>query len=272
MPARPSPPRLTHFLAIPLVTAISRPQLQHSLRKFKDAATQPNFTSSLPEGIPDQAIRPLETLHLTLGVMSLLTLERVAGVLDLLQSLDLEDVLAGVKPAGEVNRAKDSRTSETKTGGGSQVSREKTEQRPIFVTLQGLHSMHSPVKTSVLYASPLDPDLRLYRFCTKLREVFKEFLVSESRPLLLHATIVNTIYAKGLRKAGGSRGGRGGRGGMKKERLELDAREVVREWENFTWMESVRVEKVALLKMGAKVGEGSDEKYEVEGDVDMPES
>ncbi|KAL2071398.1 hypothetical protein VTL71DRAFT_12633 [Oculimacula yallundae] len=268
MPPKPSP-RLTHFLAIPLTTTFSRPQLQTSLQKFKSKAISPDFISSIPDGLPDQAIRPLGTLHLTLGVMSLLTPERVEGVLKLLKEVDLRALLEGVRgvDGGSDCVKRKGKNVQSSTVGESQLPDPKKDPRSIYITLQGLHSMHDPAKTSVLYASPLDPDLRLYRFCVKLREVFAEFLVSESRPLLLHVTIVNTIYVK--RPTGGGRGGRGGRRG--KERLEFDAREVVREWEDFVWMENVKVESIKVLRMGAKAGEGGEE-YEVEGEVDMPVS
>ncbi|KAH9212486.1 kinase A anchor protein [Leptodontidium sp. 2 PMI_412] len=281
MPPKPSPPRLTHFLAIPLTTPTSRPQLHQALSLFKEKTTQPNI-ASLPDGIPDQAIRPLGTLHLTLGVMSLSTPEKVQGVLDLLNSLNLREVLAGVQPAniraGDGNflkeggdfdpvvkenvnanikdKGKSLSLSISLSSSSSEGQQKDANPPPIHITLRGLQSMHDPSKTSVLYTSPLDPDLRLYRFCVKLREVFGEFLVGETRPLLLHATVVNTVYVKGRTGLGGSRGrGRGGREAGGRGRLVLDARELVREWEDFVWMRDVRVERVAVLRMGAKVVE-----------------
>ncbi|KAH6712881.1 kinase A anchor protein [Leptodontidium sp. MPI-SDFR-AT-0119] len=260
MPPKPSPPRLTHFLAIPLTTPTSRPQLHQALSLFKEKTTQPNI-ASLPDGIPDQAIRPLGTLHLTLGVMSLSTPEKVQGVLDLLNSLNLREVLAGKSLSLSISLSSSS----------SEGQQKDANPPPIHITLRGLQSMHDPSKTSVLYTSPLDPDLRLYRFCVKLREVFGEFLVGETRPLLLHATVVNTVYVKGRTGLGGSRGrGRGGREAGGRGRLVLDARELVREWEDFVWMRDVRVERVAVLRMGAKVVENGEEEYEVEGEVEMP--
>ncbi|KAI9665744.1 MAG: hypothetical protein M1821_003678 [Bathelium mastoideum] len=61
-----------------------------------------------------------------------------------------------------------------------------------------LHPMQSPSKTSVLYAAAEDPSLRLLPFASALRKIFTDagFLVPDDRPLKLHATIVNTIYAK----------------------------------------------------------------------------
>ena len=227
--------------------------------------------------------------------MSLNTPEKVEGVLQLLKSLEF----FGVKPTGlkvqnqdmkdDINPEAKHKSSIASTGSSSESqskdSKEKDEGRerpppPLYITLQGLQSMHDPSKTSVLYTAPLDPDLRLYRLCTRLREVFKDFLVGEERPLLLHATVVNTVYVKGSgagrgggrglggRGRGGGRGGRGG--GRRKERLVLDARELLTEWEDFVWMKDVRVERLAVLRMGAKVGDSGEEEYEVEGEIDMP--
>ena len=50
----------------------------------------------------------------------------------------------------------------------------------------------------------------------------------------------------------------------------LDARELLVEWEDFVWMKDVRVERLAVLRMGAKVGESGEEEYEVDGEIDMP--
>lgn len=59
------------------------------------------------------------------------------------------------------------------------------------------------------------------------------------RPLLLHATIVNTIYAKGKGGGHGGRGGRGGRGGdgkgdKRKRQYTFDAREILARYRNYT--------------------------------------
>ncbi len=58
--------------------------------------------------------------------------------------------------------------------------------------------MQAPSKTSVLYAQPLDEQGVLQLFCEKLRGVFVDegLMQDEGRPLLLHATVANTIYVK----------------------------------------------------------------------------
>ncbi len=123
--------------------------------------------------------------------------------------------------------------------------------------------MHTPSKTSILYASPTDDD-RLYPFCQRLKNIFTEgeFLVEENRPLKLHATIVNTVYVPGVRGSGGH--------GKRKAKLTIDAREILEDFEEFEWASNVRIEKVAICKMGAQKNEEGEDEYVVEGEVEMP--
>ena len=45
---------------------------------------------------------------------------------------------------------------------------------------------------------------------------------------------------------------------------------MLEDFEDRVWMEDVRVEKVAICRMGEKRGEGGEVEYEVVGWVDMP--
>ncbi|KAL3422422.1 hypothetical protein PVAG01_06578 [Phlyctema vagabunda] len=241
MPPRLPKPQLTHFLCVPLITPSCRTQMQASLAAFRaEVTTDPaSGASSL---IPERAIRPLGTLHLTLGVMSLATDDRVNEALALLKSINLTDLIS------------------TTTGSdGSQVSRLGS----LTVTLRGLESMHPPAKTSILYCSPVDHDSRLRDFCLNLRAIFAEFLVPDTRPLLLHATIVNTIYVPGTR-------GKGSGHGKSRAKLTIDARDLLEKYQDFEWMKDVRVEKVAICRMGAKKMDDGNEEYVVESEIEMP--
>ncbi|KAK3954653.1 hypothetical protein QBC32DRAFT_76322 [Pseudoneurospora amorphoporcata] len=178
---------------------------------------------------------------------------------------------------------------QSRTGTGKNTDDKGEEEEGLKITLRGLHAMQPPSKAAVLYAPPVDPLGHLQRFCEKVKDVFvqKGLMMEEGgRPLLLHATVVNTIYVKGGRgqqQAGGNRGGGGGGGkkghhshrggGHGKERLTIDAREILERYEEYTWMEDVKVEQVAICKMGAKKmmvdGVVVDEAYEVEEEVDF---
>ena len=135
--------------------------------------------------------------------------------------------------------------------------------------------MQPASRATVLYAAPTDDNGRgttLQVFCEKLQAAFREagLMASEegerdARPLLLHATVLNTIYVKG-----GRGGGSGKKGGRRRERLTVDARPILDRYDDFVWMRDVPLEKIAICRMGAKkVGDDGDEAYEVEAEIDL---
>ncbi len=245
----PPRPRLTHFLCIPLATAAGRPQLASSLAAFGAdvAATSVAMTSAgggnTRRGpLPPTALRPVGTLHLTLGVLSLGEADRLQQAVERLRALGREDK--------DTNENKD---------------------KPITVALRGLHAMQPPARATVLYAAPVDESTGalaaaggpLLALCERVRAAFADLLVDEGgRPLLLHATIVNTVYARGGRRGGDGGGGGGGGGG----RFTFDARDLLARYEDYVWMERVPVQTVALCRMGAQPA-GTAEDMEVDGAV-----
>lgn len=119
--------------------------------------------------------------------------------------------------------------------------------------------------------------------------------------LLLHATVLNTVYLPkdrpstswsgntinntttansesnnsnnrgGGRGRGGARGsgGRGGHGRRNAQRVKLDARQLMEQFADALWMEDVRIDKLTLCRMGAR-RVGGVERYIVEEGVEMP--
>ncbi|KGO69628.1 hypothetical protein PITC_045760 [Penicillium italicum] len=295
-PRKPRPekrqkrPQLTHFLCVPLVNTKSLPQLDSSLATFKTAhlaepgpASQSSSknrgdTSSL--GLPSTAFRPLGTLHLTLGVMSLTNKDRLDQALAFFQSLDLVDLM---KEAEQV-------------AAHSQQESALRQSSPLTVSLESLHALPQGRSATILHASPVDPTGRLLPFCVKLRDKFIEagFIQSEpdrrqagrqkstgrfvqdfpgasesgsssvdvsshpresqtpsehpgasrtrdpsitiitrepkprQRPLLLHATLVNTIYVRGRQVQNKDANGRN-----LPERLTFDARNLISQYRNY---------------------------------------
>jgi len=68
--------------------------------------------------------------------------------------------------------------------------------------------------------------------------VFKEKgYITENRPLKLHATVYNTVYA------GKDRSGR---------KHQIDATELIEVYHDFIWAKDVGIAKIAICKMGAK--------------------
>jgi activating signal cointegrator complex subunit 1 len=294
---QPKRPQLTHFLCLPLVTEISKPQLEDSLRHFQEHVTNglaSRGTQVKPPPFSSKAIRPTGTIHLTLGVMSLLSEERLEAAIGLLKSLDLAGLIHDSVQKGFIEE-------------GS----EATDAKPLIISLSSLVSMHAPQQTSILYATPEDPTERLYPFCTKLRSIFEaeSYLTPDDRPLKLHATIVNTIYAKA--------GGRGrpprskpqsgppkvpesttneapsspiqgtdeieastldtsvGHGTNARGSLRFDATALMTDFEKFIWAKDFRIENLAICKMGAKKITGPNggiigEEYEMVASIPLP--
>ncbi|CAO1605347.1 hypothetical protein XANCAGTX0491_008867 [Xanthoria calcicola] len=263
MPPPKKRPPLTHFLCLPLTGGHAVPQWRASLRRFAgDVAadcpvgvstdsTTTTFTStsastSTPnsnlsttvngkggEGnkIPVKAIRPVGTLHLTIGVMSLKEEGRLESAVECLRGVDLGGLLGGAKgesrtiireedieqggkhvmdPARREMSGSASAAKLEVIDGKSISSTNKVMQPPegstgtaspppppLTLSFTGLKSMQSPKSTSFLYVPPTDTTGRLYPFCQSLRNHFTAdgFMLEEDRALKLHATILNTIYA-----------------------------------------------------------------------------
>ncbi|KAK3675173.1 hypothetical protein LTR78_005107 [Recurvomyces mirabilis] len=151
---------------------------------------------------------------------------------------------------------------------------------PLTIDLQGLVSMHDPQKTSILYSAPHDPTERLYPFCLAVQKLFKDagFLVDDNRELTLHATIMNTIYAKGRAKRPPKNTQRqqtpepdqsarasaeapegpaindraAGHGPEADAPLKIDATHLLEQYEDFVWAKDVKLDRIAICEMGAK--------------------
>lgn len=208
-----------------------------------------------PPLFPDSAVRPLGTLHLTLGVMSLTTKDRLDEAISFLDSLDIEQILR--------DATSNDATEQSST---SAVSTSEDGLAPISVSLESLYALPKAKAATVLYAKPIDPTSRLYPLGVKLRERFVEagFIQPEYlktkprksskitsnnraqnitpaeavtideiakpklRPLLLHATVVNTVYVRDGH-SGQNRGKDKRRGGP----LTFDARDMIAQHHDF---------------------------------------
>ncbi|KAG8530900.1 uncharacterized protein KY384_004257 [Bacidia gigantensis] len=233
------------------------------------------------ERVPKAAIRKPGSLHFTLGVMSLETSEKVEEAVRFLKGLDLTSMAKEAIEVSEKGKTENGGTADERTASGkyaspcagreiekiesenaeldvqksedfmssrseSQQQHQSIKTHPFTISLTGLKALPSPKKATILYAfpTPLQP---LQFFTAKLHSAFSEagFLLPDTRKLLLHATIVNTIYAL--------KGGRKGKGKVKvKGRLTIDARRICEEWKAVMWAEDVRVDRVGLYEMGAE--------------------
>lgn len=260
---------LTHFLCLPLTTSTSKPQLEASIASFREhvASEQPQETASedgVTRIIHPKAIRPVGVMHCTLGVMSL-DHDRLDRAIKLLQSLDITQLLlrsrsaADTPPGTTVDQQEIITPKEPSTNDGRPISLRRpvspppaerasraATSDPLTIDLKGLVSMHVPEKTSIVYIEPCDSSERLYPMCLALQEIFKRegLLVPDDRKLKLHATLVNTIYAKGRKSQG--------HGSKANAPMKIDARALLDKYADFVWAKDVVLDRIAICEMGAK--------------------
>ncbi|KAJ6171349.1 hypothetical protein N7470_000416 [Penicillium chermesinum] len=243
----------------PLINSASLLQLESSLAAFKDeyppvsseSATSGTIQSadgqSKASPIPEGAHRPLGTLHLTLGVMYLPSPERLRAAIGLFQSLDLAAIMREAEslaiPPDDAARPWHTEHSEHKA---------KPLTSPLSVSLESLHPLPTARKATVLYVEPFDPTGRLWAFCVLLRRHFikagfieggqhppgkgadltsqrpGEVADEGARPLLLHATIVNTSYVR--RKPARSKSQNSPK---EPKRLEMDVRSLLKHYQSY---------------------------------------
>ena len=282
--AAPKKPGLTHFICLPLVNADSKPQLEKALKTFRQdvtgVTTENLSTSDLPRDEPSpgalphihpKSVRPLGTLHLTLGVMSL-NEDQLAKAIAYLNELDLVAIL-----------------SEASAG-----SMEPVVTEGIKIDMVGLESMHAVENTSILFAAPTDPTNRLYPFCVAVQNAFKSagYLGQDDRQLKLHATLINTIYAKGRRRPESKpvtitstgevisnssvpNNRSHGHGPNADAPSKFDARSILDKYQDHVWARSITLDRISICEMGAKKitdsgGEVIDERYTEVASIPMP--
>lgn len=189
----PRAPQLTHFLGLSLLTPASRPQLQASLETFRDAARN-DKELQIPEEVAKHAIRPVDTLHLTLCTFSLPSKEpeKLKEVINHLKEIDLEKLWQEAyasKHREHVSSEESEQSSQTQNETSLQAasaaeaqdaqdrsSHELDNIPPLRVTLKGMSTMRKAASTTVVYAPPDDPATALQTFCEFIREDFKPYL------------------------------------------------------------------------------------------------
>ncbi|KAK6002414.1 hypothetical protein QM012_002052 [Aureobasidium pullulans] len=133
--------------------------------------------------------------------------EKLVQANTLLQSLNLNNLLREATTPTESSSSTDTDLQNLSSAPPSSLDisaaqRANCLNSPLMVSLESLEPMQSPSKTSILYICPRDPTNRLQILCQAIRKTFTDagLLVPDTRPLKLHATIVNTIYVKGRKK------------------------------------------------------------------------
>lgn len=267
---------------------------QRSVRDQHPVSGRPS-----PPRIPEAAVRPTGSIHLTLGVMSVTSPEKMNEAIALLNKAAsssltsdttsqngqasashgsrekpsdpiADEVRSGLKtlardisrPLLSSDRGRDHHTPATgdSSGYGNPNANNQGPSEAqgggrvhLKVDLKSLVSMHHPERTTVLYAEPHDASGQLRPACERLLDVFVDAgLIENDRALKLHATVLNTVYAKGR-----------GRG----RPPLIDATSLIEQFKDYVWADDIVLDKIAICKMGAvKITDDSggivDEQYE----------
>jgi activating signal cointegrator complex subunit 1 len=213
----------THFLSLPLHHV---PKLQDSIDQLVEEIATKFPSLKIPEG----AVRPAAAAHITLGVMSLDSEEKILRAVELLKNMDM--------------RAIWEKTVDFVDNGDSQSS------GPIKfkLSLQGLATMASASKATVLFTMPNDPSNRLRRFAIEIRTKFIEegLLFDEKRTLKLHLTLINTLYCvkESIRR------------NPTTCLVKLNCQDLIKEMGQRVLLEEVEIGQIAICMMGAKDKDG----------------
>ena len=221
--------------------------------------------------------------------MSLLEPRQVELAIQKLDSLDIGSLLGNTDSSVTSKASTKDGQASTRTGDDATQTLGTEETRafrnrqtvsPIYISLQSISSMHNARKTSILYTDPLDESGRLYAFCQRLRAIFDQnnLLVQENRPLKLHMTVMNSVYAETNSKpsAGSPTEGQDthkdpkteGRGRRRSRSVKFDARELIESLNKTCFVDGeLKLEKLAICRMGAEkihdeTGRVVDERYE----------
>ena len=181
--------------------------------------------------IQDKMFRPPGALHFTLGVMHLEDPKQLEKSMKMLEALDLKSIFAAIDISDGLDN----------TRGAA----------PLTINLTSVNALPSETDTRLLYTAPPPASpatARLLAIAKSLRQPFLTagLLEDEKRPLLLHATIFNTIYgkAKGRRRKGFGE--------------KLQTSRLIEEMQGFCFANDVRIERIAICEMGAKPVEGEE--------------
>ena len=211
--------------------------------------------------VPDEAVKPVGSLHLTIGVLHLRDEEAFKRARRAIDDLNLESYLAR---GGEGGTARSSIGSNALV-----IPHFRISSLPLI--RKGQESQ-SP-KTYVVHLDPLDPDGRLQGFCNAILEHFREGgLIQQPDParphprdnLTLHATLINVRQRRpSMDPRRQSRGAgyqslnsdlaEGTPGDFDRDNVKpIDASSILDAFGSWKWAENVELDRVALCRLGCK--------------------
>ena len=248
---------LTHYVCIPLITALSRPVLQSSLELLRD-----NPASA---SIPLRAFVPLNTLHLNMGIgMSLPTPGRFGEAEKLLRSLDLNSLTRELSPPSFEARSIREKFIDIERSLSLSSAAPMTRPLPLHLTLRGLRGAplgDQDIMVKVLSAQCYESTSRVRHLCNNLAIIFaaaglhNPYSARPSHRIALQTTglplgNVSLIRTAFIRPTGlvPSRE----QPGKFRNRVapEIDSRDLVRIFRDFVWADNIRLDRLSICPLG----------------------
>lgn len=238
---------LTHFLAIPLLSPVSRPGFWNSITRLLD---DPSAAT-----VPRHDIRPLNTLHIRLGSMSLTTPERFAKSTEVLQSLNFKNILEAATGDSEEGVAFDAErlwkiaSSLTMTPDSSAP---RKDVAPLNVSVCGLHPRKIGMEAQSIYLSTNVVDLtqRLNPLLETIRYAYRE-------ASLLHvkqssgSSIPSMTLLASINRQPGLVPCRQHQGKFRSSPIpRYDFRDIINQYKDKTWSRDIRLDRVSICEMG----------------------
>jgi activating signal cointegrator complex subunit 1 len=274
----------THFLCIPLLAPAVRPRFRASIASLLN---HPAWAR-----VPTEAIRPPGTLHISLGGFNLLRPDDATAATKLLESIDIANVLE-ISAACSKNGIKfDPKRYVAEHSQQRHSTLKKTssllETGPVKVCLRGLWCKQGKeAASSRLGIGVVDPTYRLQPVAETIRHAFHFAGFAFSSEILLHRDKTNRTMEEFLStpiiqavimqmmRSGNIVSSFQHPGKFRQETPEVDLRDVLTEYQNHTWLENLRLEKVSLCRLGMakeilRRGGGIDSDMELFEDFSIP--
>jgi activating signal cointegrator complex subunit 1 len=223
---------LTHLLAIPLLSPVSRPAFRNSITRLLD---DPSAAS-----VPRHDIRPLGTLHLRVTTMNLTNPKRFAQSIEILRTLNFKNILE-VAATGS-----------------------KEEVGPLSVSVRGLQpgNIGTEANAITLSTNVVDVTNRLKPFIDMMRNAYREAGLlylnhsrnAETRRIRQENEVSSTfgmILLKSKHQQRRYIPDRKIRGKLRQAPLpRYDFRDIINQYKDKTWSDEIKLDRVSICQLG----------------------
>lgn len=247
---------LTHFVCFPLVTGLSRPLLQRSMGLLRDNPASAN--------IPSGAFAPIDTLHLSVGiVMSLPTPDRFAEAEKLLRSLPLNSLTRELSPPSFEARSIREKFIDIERALSLSSATPWTRPFPLHLTLRGLFAVpldDQDIMVTALSAQCYESTSCVRHLCNNLAIIFaaagfydlstgstfRRFRLKTTGSPLDKVSLVRTEFTRPTTLVPSPTQS----GKLQRIKPLIDSRDLVRIFRDSVWADNIRLDRLSICPLG----------------------